>query len=254
MAQSSLGIAIGSRLHLRLLQSVDRSRGNFPLGGPLLQVLELFDFQPIPFLGGAVPAFAQISGEISDLLRSAAAPGRSKAKWHTWTTRPRKRTGQRTHDRQRAVGHDQVAGVWRRDAIALGQGHDLIYEFFLLAVDADLVEHVADLAAGPQVFHERLLFLGLLREDHLVSEILLVLADHAGQGHGRLAPLAVVAAQHDELGAVEQIGQLRRIDLIQLDVAADGQLQVGQHGIADLGVEPGDLVLNVFGFADKGRK
>ncbi len=71
-------------------------------------------------------------------------------------------------------------------------------------------------------------------------------------GHRRLAALAVVAAQHHELGAVEQIGQLRRIDLVQLDVAADRQLQVGQHRIADLGVKAGRLGLDVLGFADIG--
>ena len=58
-------------------------------------------------------------------------------------------------------------------------------------------------------------------------------------------PLAGVAAEDDELAAVEQVGQLRRIDLVERDVVADRQLQVGQHRVADLAVEAADLGLDV---------
>src|SRR5262245_29744803 len=51
---------------------------------------------------------------------------------------------------------------------------------------------------------------------------------------------------------MEQVGQLRRIDLGNLDVVADGQLQVGQHRVADLVVQAADLGLDVFGFTDVG--
>ena len=65
-------------------------------------------------------------------------------------------------------------------------------------------------------------------------------------------PLHRIPAQHHQLSAMEQVGQLRRIDFVQFDVAVDGQLQIGQHGIADLGVQPARLDFDVFGFADIG--
>ena len=51
-------------------------------------------------------------------------------------------------------------------------------------------------------------------EGQLVDELLRLHADLAGQLEGDVA-LAGVAAQHHELAAVEQVGQLRRIDFAQ---------------------------------------
>src|SRR5262249_47348524 len=86
--------------------------------------------------------------------------------------------------RRDAVGHEQVAGVGRGDAVALGQGYDFIDQLFLLAVDADLIEQVADLAAGPQIFDKSLVIAGLIREVQLVDKLLALLADVAHELDG----------------------------------------------------------------------
>src|SRR5262249_1689452 len=53
------------------------------------------------------------------------------------------------HHRQRRFRHDQVTGVWRGDAVLLGQRHDRLHQLFVFAAGADLVEQKADLPPRP---------------------------------------------------------------------------------------------------------
>ena len=59
--------------------------------------------------------------------------------------------------------------------------------------------------------------------------------------------LAAVTAHDDQLVAVEQVGQLGRINLVEGDVVRRRELQVRQHGVADLAVQAADLGLDVLG-------
>ena len=61
-----------------------------------------------------------------------------------------------------------------------------------------------------------------------------------------------ITAEHYQLGAVEQVRQLRRVHFRNLDVRAHDQLQVRQHGVADLAVQAGRLGLDVLELADVG--
>ena len=79
-----------------------------------------------------------------------------------------------------------------------GEGHHFIDQFFSLAVDAHLVEKITDLAAGPQIFNEILIFGSPFREVEFVGELAFFLADGAGQFDFCLA-FAVVTAQDHQL-------------------------------------------------------
>ena len=130
----------------------------------------------------------------------------------------------------------------------------LVHQFLLLAVDADLVEQVADLAARPQLLDEVLAGrrFGLRREVHLVDELLLLLADLpvsliAG------VPVPGVAADHDELRAVEQVGQLRRVDLVDAGCRRrSSSFRSVSTGWLILPYRLRDLRLDVLGRADVG--
>src|SRR5258708_5926458 len=98
---------------------------------------------------------------------------------------------------------------------------------------------MAYLAARPQVFDEALVPRGLVGEVELVNELLGVLADIAAQLDCGVS-LAGVAAKDDELAAVEEVGQLLRIHFAERDALADVELEVGEDGIADLGVQAAD--------------
>ena len=59
--------------------------------------------------------------------------------------------------RVRAQRHrfaDQIRGVRRDDAVAHAEIHDLIDVLFVLTIQPNLIEQVADLARGPQAWNE----------------------------------------------------------------------------------------------------
>src|SRR5262249_739057 len=107
--------------------------------------------------------------------------------------------------------------------------------------------------ASPQMLDKALVVASLVGEGQLVNELLRFLADLAGDLDGGGA-LAVVPAQDDQLRTVEQVGQGNRVDLQQADVVGGGELEVGQHRIADLGVRSADLGLDVLGGANIGAQ
>src|SRR5204863_251320 len=83
----------------------------------------------------------------------------------------------------------------------------------------------------------------------LLDELAHLLADIARQLDGGV-PLAVVAAEDHQLTAVEQVRQLRRVNLVDADIRADAKLEVSEDRMADLAIEAAHLRLNVLRFTD----
>ena len=95
--------------------------------------------------------------------------------------------------------------VRRRNAILLAQPHDLVPQFGVFAVEADLLQQVADLPAGPEAGDEAVLALPI-RELDRVREGALVPADVTAEAD-RSMPRALVTPKHQKLRAGEEIGQ-----------------------------------------------
>src|SRR5205807_1361190 len=110
----------------------------------------------------------------------------------------------RAGDRNDAVGNEKITRVRRGDAVTLGKKYDLLHQLFLLAVGANLIKEVADLAARPQIFDEALVVHGFLGEIDLIDEFLGLHADAAGKGNGRVA-IAGEPAHDNNLIAVEEV-------------------------------------------------
>ena len=108
-------------------------------------------------------------------------------------------------DRHRRVRHHEVARVGRGDAVLLGEHRHFFDEFFLLAVDADLIEDETDLAPCPQVLDELSAAFGLHGKVNFVDEFFVVLADESHQLDSRVTA-ATEPPEDDELTAVEEVG------------------------------------------------
>ena len=115
----------------------------------------------------------------------------------------------------------------------------------LAALDADrrlevlpLIERVRDAFGIP-----------ILYVSHAAEEVARLGADGAGQFDFGF-PFAAVTAEDDELVAVEQIRQLRRIHFAQMHIVADVHFEIGQDRIADFAVQAAHLGFDIFGFAD----
>src|SRR5262249_10477 len=105
----------------------------------------------------------------------------------------------------------------------------------LLAVEANLVEQVADFSPRPQVLDELAILAAARGEVHLVDVLSLLGADRPCQRDGD-GPLPRITAEDDELAAREQVGKLPRVDLREPAGVARRQLQIGQDWLTHLRV------------------
>ncbi len=65
----------------------------------------------------------------------------------------------------RFILEDEPGGIGGDDAVAAGQVDDLLPELFLLAIEADLIEEVADAARRPEARDEIVLLLPVHKSD-----------------------------------------------------------------------------------------
>jgi hypothetical protein len=108
--------------------------------------------------------------------------------------------------RENIVLFDQEAGVGRDDAIAHAEVHDTINEFFILTVEPDVIEQVADAPRRPQPRNEgfttcagREIMVG-------VGEGLVAAADHTAQLQRHIFRRSPLAAYQRQLFTREQVG------------------------------------------------
>ena len=141
------------------------------------------------------------------------------------------------------VGQERRVG--RENAVLRAEGHQLVDQLLVLAVQVDLVDQVADPADGPEPLDEVVARCPGTAPASSAgnSKRPALAADLAGDPDRRLARLAI-AADPDDLAAFEQVGDVAGIGPVDVDA---GQLEpdVGQDRAGHLGVEPPDVRLDV---------
>ena len=139
----------------------------------------------------------------------------------------------------------QERRVRRENAIFRAEGDQLVNQLFVLAMEVDLVDQVAEPAHDPEPLDEVVartsVSAGQLGREF---ELAALAADLAVDANRRLSRLAI-AARPDDLAPFEQVGNVAGIGPVDVD-ARQLEPDVGQHRAGHLGVEPADVRLDVF--------